>query len=69
MQFSLAHPARPEVPHSTELPNVRLLAELGPQTYVRRCLESARHYLQDPGPVVSSHRRQRLLHRPSDRAL
>lgn len=60
--------AMPEVPYSIELPNVRLLAELGPQTYARRCLETARHYLQNPGPVVSSGRRERTLHKPSDRA-
>ncbi len=37
----------PPVPYSIELPNARLLSQLGPEEFARRCLESARRYLAE----------------------
>lgn len=35
----------PPMPYSIELPNARLLTQLGPEEFARRCLLSARRYL------------------------
>lgn len=44
----LAH--MPPMPYSIELPNVRLLAQLGPREFARRCLLSARAHLAERAP-------------------
>ena len=44
--------AMPEMPYSIELPNAKLLTELGPQGFARRCLETARDYLQQSAGAV-----------------
>jgi sugar phosphate isomerase/epimerase len=54
--------AMPEMPYSIELPNSRVLQELGPQEYARQCLESARHYLQATDRAVVSRARKRTPH-------
>lgn len=54
--------AMPEMPYSIELPNSRLLQELGAQEYARQCLESARHYLQAMGGAAASRARKRTPH-------
>jgi sugar phosphate isomerase/epimerase len=59
--------AMPEIPYSIELPNTRLLAELGPRLFARRCLETARRYLQVPEHRVAAAGLQRALHGSSDR--
>jgi sugar phosphate isomerase/epimerase len=49
----LAH--LPHMPYSIELPNSRLLADLGPREFARRCLARARTYLcQTASPVVNA---------------
>ena len=35
----------PRIPYSLELPNARLLSDLGPLEFARRCLDTARRYL------------------------
>lgn len=35
----------PRIPYSLELPNARLLSDLGPLEFARRCLNTARRYL------------------------
>lgn len=44
----LAH--LPHMPYSIELPNKRLLADLGPREFARRCLVRARTYLCENAP-------------------
>jgi sugar phosphate isomerase/epimerase len=46
----------PRIPYSLELPNARLLSDLGPLEFARRCLDTARRYLslhpQAPAPPI-----------------
>jgi len=42
----------PALPLSIEIPNSERLAQLGPEVYAQRCLDSARNYL-----AASAHRR------------
>lgn len=37
----------PPVPYSLEIPNTRLMKELGPQEYVRRALETSKKYIKE----------------------
>lgn len=45
----------PSMPYSLELPNARLLAQLGPEQFARRCLTSAQRYLADVAPRDTRH--------------
>ena len=59
--------AMPEMPYSIELPNAKLLAELGPQRFARRCLETARDYLQAAAPIPPCRGGKPGLHGSSER--
>lgn len=52
----------PRIPYSLELPNARMLSQLGPIEFARRCLATARSYLSPHTQVLLAPDRPRARH-------
>jgi sugar phosphate isomerase/epimerase len=44
----------PDMPYAIELPNIARVTELGYEEHARRCLETARLSIEDPGTGLST---------------
>ena len=58
IDFAAIFERLPQVPYSIELPNLKLVEEIGYEEHARRCLESAKHYVEthtDPETLPRKH--------------
>jgi sugar phosphate isomerase/epimerase len=54
IDFTAIIESLPDMPFSIELPNLGMVKKLGYEGHARRCLETARQYLEKPRPLSAS---------------